>query len=218
MPDHYRLKRPDFAIGPVALARGLLGCTLVRVLDTGERLAGRIVETEAYVGARDRASHSFGGRRTERNEAMYAEPGTAYVYFTYGMHFCFNVVCGRAGQPVAVLLRALEPLEGLSRMRQHRAASGGATPPDHLLCSGPARLTQALDVTRRHNLLDLTDRASPLLLERGPQRIRPGERPSRGPRIGIDSAGDWAAKPLRFWLAGNPHTSRPGRVGRGGPG
>ena len=108
------------------LAPALLGCVLVRVLEDGTRLSGRIVETEAYLGVRDRAAHSFGGRRTPRNEAMYARAGTAYVYFTYGMHYCFNVVCGAVDEPVAVLVRALEPIEGAAVMRLHRAARRAA--------------------------------------------------------------------------------------------
>src|SRR5262245_46221232 len=112
-----RWPREAFAGSAISLARRLLGAVLVRVLDDGEVLAGRIVETEAYLGVRDAASHAYKGRRTERNEAMYARPGTAYVYFTYGMHYCMNVVCGKEDVPAAVLLRALEPLAGLERMR-----------------------------------------------------------------------------------------------------
>ena len=110
-----RIPRSFLAVDPEKLARRLLGQRLVRTLGDGTRLAGIIVETEAYLGVRDRAAHSFGGRRTPRNESMFARPGTAYVYFTYGMHHCVNVVCGRRDEPVAVLIRALEPVEGGTR-------------------------------------------------------------------------------------------------------
>src|SRR5690606_26066686 len=117
-----RLLLRDYATDSIALARRLLGCRLVRVLDDGVRLTGVIVETEAYCGAADLASHAVGGRRTARNEAMYAKAGTSYVYFTYGMHFCFNVVCGEVDVPLAVLVRALEPVEGIGEMKRRRAA------------------------------------------------------------------------------------------------
>ena len=110
-----RWSRRDFGAGSVEIAQRLIGSTLVRILDDGERLSGMIVETEAYLGVEDAAAHSFGGRRTARNEAMYAVGGTAYVYFTYGMHHCVNVVCGGIDEPVAVLIRALEPMEGMER-------------------------------------------------------------------------------------------------------
>src|SRR4051812_10784941 len=94
-----RLQRPFFATDPVTLAPRLLGQRLVRTLDDGTRLAGIIVEVEAYLGIPDRAAHPFRGRRTPRTEAMYAKPGTAYVYFTYGSHYCMNIVCGRLNEP-----------------------------------------------------------------------------------------------------------------------
>src|SRR5262249_30706689 len=118
-----RWKREDYARPAEELARALLGTTLVRVLDDGTRLAGRIVETEAYLGVEDRAAHSFGGRRTPRNEPMYGKPGMSYIYFTYGMHHCFNIVCGEVDEPVAVLLRGIEPTEGLEVMRRLREDS-----------------------------------------------------------------------------------------------
>src|SRR5262245_56893700 len=116
-----RMTSEDYGLPAARLARELLGCVWVRTLDSGARLAGRIGETEAYLGVKDKASHTYGGRRSARNEPMWGAPGLAYVYFTYGMHHCFNVVCGREGEPVAVLLRALEPVEGLEQMREHRS-------------------------------------------------------------------------------------------------
>lgn len=200
-----RLTRRFHAREPVTLARALLGQVLVRVLDDGERLAGRIVETEAYLGVIDRAAHTYGGRRTPRTESMWGPAGHAYIYFLYGMHHCMNVVAEGPGQPTAVLIRALEPLEGIARMRRHRA---GRIPPPRLrdtdLCSGPAKLAQALALDRHLDGTDLVD-GDRLFLERG-RRVR-AEDILAGPRIGIAYAGDWALKPLRFTLRGNPHVS-----------
>lgn len=200
-----RLPRKFFARDADALARALLGRHLVRVLGDGARLAGRIVETEAYLGVPDRAAHSYGGRRTPRNAAMWGPPGHAYVYFIYGLHHCMNVVAARAGQPAAVLIRALEPLEGLDYMRAHRA---GRIPAGRLrdtdLCSGPAKLAQALRLDRTLDGTDLVA-GEVLFLEQG-ARVAPREIVAT-PRIGVAYAGEWAAAPLRFFVAGNPHVS-----------
>ena len=194
-----RLSRRFFRRDPVSLCRALLGRTLVRVLDDDTRLAGRIVEVEAYLGATDRAAHTFGGRRTARNASMWLDAGHAYVYFTYGMHWCLNIVSDRAEIPTACLIRALEPVEGIELMREHRGRK-----PLHELCSGPAKLTQALRIDRSLDGADLT--ASPqLFLERG-RPVRP-QMITTGPRIGVAYAGAWAAMPLRFYLPGNPHVS-----------
>ena len=176
------------------VARALVGQILVSDVG-GRRTAGRIVETEAYVGPHDPACHAWGGRRTPRVEPLYGPPGTAYIYFTYGMHWCLNAVTEAAGYPAAVLIRALEPLEGIVLMRRRR---GGVA--DRALCAGPARLCEALGVTGR---LD----GAPL--QRGALRIEDGGR-RRGrirvtPRIGITRAVDW---PLRFVLADSPWASR----------
>ncbi|MFU8820888.1 MAG: DNA-3-methyladenine glycosylase [Gammaproteobacteria bacterium] len=203
-----RLPRRFYARDPVVLARALLGQVLVRVLDDGTRLAGRIVETEAYLGEIDRAAHSYGGRRTARNAAMWGPAGHAYVYFIYGLHHCMNVVAEGPERPTAVLVRALEPLEGLEQMGAHRAARRpGARLRDTELCSGPARLAQALRLDRSLDGADLVA-GTALFLERG---IRlPPEQVVAAPRIGVGYAGEWAEKPLRFFLAGNPHASRRG--------
>lgn len=181
-------------------ARLLLGMRLVRVLGDGTRLSGLIVETEAYLGGPDRASHAFRLRRTARNESMYGPPGTAYVYFTYGMHHCFNVVCGEEGDPQAVLVRALEPEEG----REVMAARRG-TARFEALCSGPAKLCEAMGIDRSFD-------GENLLAGRGLYLEATGLRPARvrrGPRIGVAYAGAWAARPLRFVVAGHPCLSRP---------
>lgn len=224
------LTRTDFATDATSLARALIGRVLVRTLDDGTRLAGIIVETEAYLGAIDRASHAFGGRRTPRNEAMYARAGTAYVYFTYGMHYCFNVVCGGGehegvDNPHAVLIRAIEPIEGIERMRELRAPRPGrarrAEPRPAMkltaLCSGPARLCQALAIDRGLNGADLVRGDALMICE--PVVSQLGDKPRRrvivrDARIGIAYSGEWAAKPLRFVLKDNPHVSVPPGRGR----
>lgn len=162
----------------------------------GRRTAGGIVETEAYLGQHDPASHGYGAQRTRRNASLFAPPGMAYVYFTYGMHWCLNAVTEAAGVPAAVLIRALEPLVGLETMRRRR---GGV--PDRQLCSGPAKLCEALGVTRREDGIPLT---------RG--RLRIVRNPSRQhltiivtPRIGITHAADW---PLRFLIEDSAWVSR----------
>lgn len=204
-----------FEDDPVTVARRLLGQRIVRTLD-GERLAGTIVEVEAYLGAMDRAAHTFGNRRTARNEAMYLPGGHAYVYFTYGMHFCLNVVCGAVDEGVAVLIRAIEPTEGIETMRARRAARGGRGRrrdwPVGALCSGPAKLTQALGIDRDLDGTPL-DGTGPLAIERRRQRRLPDRCILTTPRIGVSYAGAWADRPLRFCVAGSPFLSRPVAVG-----
>jgi DNA-3-methyladenine glycosylase len=141
----------------------------------------RIVETEAYMGPDDLAAHSARGRRTARNEVMYGEAGHAYVYFIYGMHHCMNVITQRVGEPTGVLLRAGDP---------------GA--------KGPGVLCRELGVTREQLGIDLTA-GGPLRIERG----EPAEAVVETRRIGVDYAGDWALKPWRFYIEGNPYVSRP---------
>lgn len=186
------------------LAPRLIGCRLVRVLEDGTRLSGRIVEVEAYLGEHDRACHTFGGRRTPRTEAMYARGGLAYVYFTYGMHWCFNVVCGKVGEGTAVLVRAILPEEGVERMRANRGTVGRRERAERL-CAGPARLCQALVIDGGLNLEDLVQ-GNRLFLEAG-ARV-PEADLERGARIGVEQAGAWARTPLRWWLRGHPSVSR----------
>jgi DNA-3-methyladenine glycosylase len=175
------------------VARELLGRYLVRVLD-GATLVARIVETEAY-RQDDPASHSYRGR-TARTEVMFGPPGHLYVYFTYGMHFCMNVVTGRDGEGSAVLLRAAEPLSGIEVMQEWRGARRVTE-----LCSGPARLAQAFAVTRVHNGADVV--GGDLFVARG-SRL-PDEGVGVSPRIGIRQA---AAEPWRFYEVGSPFVSR----------
>lgn len=190
--NRLRVTRRLLARDAQTLAADLLGIVLARRLPSGVILRGRIVETEAYIGVRDRASHAFAGRRTPRNEAMYAKPGAAYVYFTYGMHHCFNVVCAAEGDPQAVLIRAAEPLEGLAPMRELRGLR--ADTPDRAVASGPARLCDAFAIDRSLNGIDLLT-SDTLWLEPAEHPVR---RPIRTPRIGVDYAGHWARRLLRF--------------------
>lgn len=191
------------------LAKKLLGQVLVRAVPSevgkGEEtlMKGVIVETEAYPGGSDKASHSYGGRRTERNEAMYMAAGTAYVYSVYGIHCCFNV--SSSGDGAAVLVRALQPLQGEERMRQFRSKPVKGRLSCRLstkdLCSGPAKLCYAMQIDKTLNKVDLTS-SHALWLEAGQEAERPRAVVSC-PRVGVDSAGEWAEKPLRFYLADN---------------
>ena len=186
----------------ITLARRLLGQRLVRILE-GERLAGTIVEVEAYLGAEDAAAHTFGGRRTQRNESMYLEAGHAYVYFTYGLHYCMNVVAGRAGEGTAVLIRAIEPTEGLELMYRRRPGIRR----DADLCAGPARLTQALAIDRGLDGEDLRT-GGKLFIERTRVRAVHADAIACTRRVGVEYAGEWAERPLRFLLRDNLYVSR----------
>lgn len=226
-----------FARPAERVARELLGTVLVSTIG-GEETAGRIVETEAYVGPHDPASHGAEQiGRTVRNRSMFGPPGIAYVYRSYGVHWCLNIVTEAVDYPAAVLIRAIEPTRGLEVMRRRRFgdASAGAPPPggrrpgggrrsdacspvptgrpDTRLCSGPGKLACALGITIEHDGHPL-DRA-PLIVVRGTTAV-PDEATAIGPRVGITRAADW---PLRFFVRGNPHVSRRGsvpRVGRRG--
>lgn len=180
------------------VARRLLGQRLVHVVN-GERLSGIIVETEAYLGARDRACHSYGYRRTKRVRSLYLDGGHAYVYFIYGMHFCFNVVTRDSSEPEAVLIRALRPEEGIETQRRHR---GGACE----LTNGPARLCEALAIDASIDGCSLLE--PPLFIERTRDRAHSARVIITTPRIGISSAGDAASWPLRFALRDCPHVSK----------
>lgn len=177
----------------------------MRIRD-GRRLAGRIVETEAYCGVEDAAAHSFNHRRTDRTEPMWRDGGTAYVYFTYGMHHCMNVAASIEGDPQAVLIRAIEPTEGVQLMREYRSKARREVE----LCSGPARLCEALSIDRRYSGVDLLD-CEELWIERLRTSVQPRHRLTITPRVGVRYAGEWAAKPLRFAIRDHPGVSRPPR-------
>lgn len=191
---------PDFYLqDTVTIARALLGCVLWR--KAGRTLFGaRIVETEAYLGANDPASHARRGLRSERNASMYLHGGHAYVYFTYGMHWCLNVVTQEADTAEAVLLRAVEPIKGIEAMRKRRPKAKR----DFDLTNGPGKICMAMDIDRKLDGEHL-----------GGERLYITERDIKltgddvvvTPRIGIDGSGDAAAWPLRFLIRGNRYVS-----------
>jgi DNA-3-methyladenine glycosylase len=183
----------------LTVARELLGKLLVVPTRNGKRVSGKIVELEAYRGPEDRAAHSYGGRRTRRTETMYGVGGTAYVFFVYGMYNQFNVVSGPAETPHAILIRALEPVEGIELMRKRRRGQ-----PDHNLTNGPGKLCLALGIDRTLDNTDLT--ANGVWIEDAAKL--PSRLIASGPRIGIDYAEEWVEKPWRFWISGNPFVSR----------
>lgn len=188
----------------LTVARDLLGKVLVTTFD-GQRTSGRIVEVEAYNGVIDRASHSFSGRRTRRTEVMYSTGGTAYVYLIYGIHHLFNVVTNKKDIPHAVLVRALEPVEGVPVMLSRT----GKPKLDHSLTRGPGNLSRAMGLLTLHTGASLYG-----------DEIFIGDdgfRPKRvdiiaTPRIGVDYAGEDALLPYRFFLKGNPYVSGPTTV------
>lgn len=203
MVETLRFQRAFFARDTLQVARDLLGARLVRLYE-GQRLSGIIVECEAYIGQDDTACHASRGR-TPRNAVMFGPPGHAYVYFTYGMHWMLNVVTEPEGFPAAVLVRALEPQEGLEAMRRLRSARGRPRT-DADLTSGPAKLTQALAIDGTFNGADLV-LGEVLWLERG--EPVPEEQVGRGPRVGIPYADERDRQaPWRFWVRGSPFLSR----------
>ncbi|MEM6392592.1 MAG: DNA-3-methyladenine glycosylase [Planctomycetota bacterium] len=204
MPQAKRLDRAFFDRDTVRVARALLGQRLVRVMADGTRLAGLILETEAYLGPYDLAAHTAGYRRTQRTEPMWMAGGTAYVYLTYGMHHLINIASAGEGVPQAVLIRAVEPVEGQEMMRRYRPIAKR----DLELGNGPAKLTQAMAIDGDLNREDLTVSSS-LFVEQARSRALPGSRIAVTRRIGIDYAGVWTAAPLRFHIADHPGVSRP---------
>ena len=192
------LPRSFYARDSRAVAPELLGKVLVSDHPEQGRIAIRIVEVEAYAGTEDPGSHGYRGP-TPRNATMFGPPGHLYVYFTYGMHWCANVVCGEEGWSSAVLLRGGAPLDGIEAIRARRPAARR----DRDLCSGPARLAQALGLTREHDGDDLVG---------GPLRIvddgvPPPERPGVSVRVGL-APGKGDEHPWRWYVEGDPNVSR----------
>jgi DNA-3-methyladenine glycosylase len=198
------LERPFFDRATAEVARDLLGVWVVR--STAEGLSGGpIVEAEAYGGPDDLASHARAGL-TRRTTPMFGEVGHAYVYLVYGMHECLNVVAHNGAEAGAVLIRAISVELGMDQVRQRR---GRPTDPINRLCSGPAMVCQGLGVDRSFDGHDLT-LGEGLWLASGSGRESLDDI-ANGPRIGVDYAGEWAARPWRFWIAGHPSVSRPAR-------
>ena len=195
-----KLPRSFYLQETVTVARALIGTLLWRRME-GQLVAARIVETEAYLGANDAASHARGGLRSKRNESMYGEAGHAYVYFTYGMHWCMNVVTQEAGIAEAVLLRAAEPVRGIEVMRERRPKAKR----DSDLMSGPGKLCMALGIDRALDGAPLDGRE--LYITEGDRTIAP-DAIVVSSRVGVGYAGDAAHWPLRFSLQGSEHVSK----------
>lgn len=191
-----KLPREFYNRDTLTVAQALLGQRLVRVYQ-GQRLICRITETEAYIGRRDRACHAYQYKRTPRTQTLFARPGTAYVYMIYGMYHCLNLVTEPEGEPAAVLLRGLEPIDGLEQMARLRygLSSRELTAAQRRnWMNGPGKLCKALSLDRS---FDGTDLLGDILY------VLPGERDGEvhsGPRIGVDYAGEDALLPWRFWL------------------
>lgn len=194
------LQRAFYQQDTITVAKQLLGKFFVHESSEGTTV-GKIVETEAYKGPEDQAAHSSGGRRTPRNEVMYQEKGHAYVYFIYGMYYCVNFTAGDVpSKPEAVLIRALEPLEGKDLMAKRRGAKEGAV---SNLTNGPGRLCMAMGITKTQNKTDLT--APPLFILDAPAVSK--EEIMETTRVGVDYAGDWKNKHWRFFIKGNRFVS-----------
>lgn len=193
----------DFYEQPtLELAKSLLGCLLVKETPTGTA-SGFIVETEAYMGPLDRAAHSFGNRRTKRTEVMFGNSGLIYTYVMH-THTLVNVVSGGAGNPEAILIRAVEPYSGLENMQERRGIADMRK-----WTNGPGKLTKALGITMEDYGRSYT--APPLYLAVGKQP----EHISCGPRIGIDNSGEAKDYPWRFWVTGSPYISRARTINKG---
>ena len=190
MPIPPRLPRQFFARPTLQVARELLGARLVR-LEAGERTAGIIVETEAYIGEEDLGCHASAGR-TPRTQVMYGPPGHAYVYFTYGMHWMLNFVTEAESSPAAVLIRGLVPTEGIERIAARRAGR-----PREQWTDGPAKICQALNINRAQNSADLCDPEAELFVEFGVNISDSGV--TNRPRVGLNSVPEpWKSMPWRF--------------------
>lgn len=184
----------------VQIAKDLIGKIIITKLDE-QLTSGRIVETEAYVALTDKASHSFGGRRTQRNEHMYAAAATSYVYICYGMHHLFNVVTNKKDVPDAVLIRAVEPMEGVDIMLQRT----GKKKLDSTLTRGPGNVSKALGINKIHSGIVLTGNI--IFLADDNWKANHADAIAASKRIGIDSAGTDALLPYRFYIRGNKYVS-----------
>lgn len=188
------LKKSFFARETTKVAEELLSCILVRVTKTGKVLKGQIVETEAYLGLEDDCCHSFGGRRTTRTKVMYWPGGFAYIYFTYGMYHCFNIVTAGSEEPEAVLIRAVEPLKGITEMQKNRGPKDIKN-----LTNGPGKLCQAFDISKKLNGKSLE--SDKLYIEKS-NRV-PDKYIETSSRIGLSENRSACYWPLRFYIKNN---------------
>lgn len=194
------LQRPFYQRDTITVSKDLLGKIIVHESSQGVT-SGRIVETEAYRGPEDQAAHSSGGRRTARNEVMFGQKGRAYVYFIYGLYYCFNVTAGNVpGKPEAVLIRALEPVAGQQIMAKRRSLTKTKA---INLTNGPSKLCMAMGISKLQNKTDLT--APPLYIKDVPLVLQ--ENITETTRVGVDYAGKWKNKPWRFYIKGNNFVS-----------
>jgi DNA-3-methyladenine glycosylase len=201
-----RFRPEEFCKPTLEVARMLLGSVLVHASPQGIA-AGRIVEVEAYLGPEDKGSHSYGGKLTDRNRAMFGPRGHAYIYLIYGMYWCFNVVTGPPELPQAVLVRALDPVAGIELMRERL---GQPHAPVHSLCRGPGKLCKALGITGKLY-------GEPLWGDRlflVPGTSLPPEAIGTSARINIPYAGDYAHAPWRFYVRNHPAVSGPAKLRR----
>ena len=202
------LNKSFYSVDALALSKKLLGKVLVNEVN-GKVLKGMIVETESYIGAIDKASHAYGGRRTKRTETLYGEPGIVYVYSIYGMYFCFNVICGQKDVAEGVLIRGLEPLEGLDEMALYRFNK----PYNELtktqiknLTNGPSKLCIAMNINKSNNTKELNKENS-LYIEDHNIKVSPSNIVETT-RIGIDYAEEAVHFPWRFYIKDNPYVSK----------
>lgn len=190
------LTRDFYSRSTLKVARDLIGTRLVRIL-AGQKLVGLITETEAYISQKDLACHAKAGL-TARTAVMFGEPGHAYVYFTYGNHWMLNVVTERQGFPAAVLIRAIQPIEGVDIMLERRIGRD---------TFGPGKLCQAMGITKNENGVDLTKTSSDLWIEAGVEV--PNSLVTKGPRVGLNNTPEpWLSKPWRFLVKGHVIASR----------
>jgi DNA-3-methyladenine glycosylase len=196
------LQRSFYTRNPLTVAKDLLGKTLVHETSEGVT-SGKIVETEAYMGPEDKASHAFRNLRTSRTETQFGPKGHAYVYLIYGLYYCFNTTAGAVpGKPEAVFFRALEPLEGTELMMKRRPSAKGRIA---ALANGPSRMCLAMDITKKQNGADLT--IPPFYICDDGVKV-PETEIAQSTRIGVDYADEWKHKPWRFYLKDSPFVSR----------
>ena len=195
-----RFSKKFFERNALTIAEDLLGHYLVRIKD-GKRISGIIVETEAYCGATDKGCHAFGNKRTERTEPMFMEAGTSYIYLIYGLNNCLNVVTEKVDNPHAVLIRAIEPVEGLDIIKANRPKIQKIQD----FTNGPGKLCKAFDIDRSLNKLDMIN-GDTLFIEKNPDS--PEFKVISAKRIGIDYAGEFKDKLWRKYISGNPFVSK----------